>query len=211
MKSLRDAAIDALLTVEGGFQKHHADRGNWTSGQIGVGELRGTNYGISAMTYPDVDIENLTREEAASIYARDFWPLVPDDLPPDARWFAFDCAVHHGPSRARSWVSADASLAALVSTRIEFMTGLSAWHTFGRGWMRRVASVLFAIRQWQRGEEAPVIEPDHEGEAQELVLDGLRLAERWVALTRSPALLHGTFRYREVRDGDRVRLEVRRS
>ena len=210
MKSLRDAAIDALLDVEGGFQKHHEDRGNWTSGQIDVGELRGTKFGISAMTYPDVDIENLTREEAASIYARDFWPLVPDDLPPDARWFAFDCAVHHGPARARSWVSADASLAALVSTRIEFMTGLSAWHTFGRGWMRRVASVLFAIRQWQRGEEVED-ELACEGEAQELMLDGLRLAERWVALTRSPALLRGTFRYRESRAGDRVRLEVRRS
>jgi hypothetical protein len=32
------------------------DPGNWTGGAIGKGELRGTKWGISAQTYPQIDI-----------------------------------------------------------------------------------------------------------------------------------------------------------
>jgi lysozyme family protein len=32
-----------------------------------------TKYGISQKSYPDLDIENLTKEEAIAIYERDFW------------------------------------------------------------------------------------------------------------------------------------------
>jgi lysozyme family protein len=53
---------------EGGFQKNPKDKGNWTGGQIGVGELRGTNHGISAAEFPNVDIEHLTPAQAAQIY-----------------------------------------------------------------------------------------------------------------------------------------------
>ena len=49
------------------------DRGNWTSGVVGQGELKGSKYGVSAMTYPDVDIANLTEEDAIAIVKRDWW------------------------------------------------------------------------------------------------------------------------------------------
>ena len=48
-----------LMVSEGGFTNDPNDRGNWTSGKIGVGELKGTKYGISAMAYPLEDIKNI--------------------------------------------------------------------------------------------------------------------------------------------------------
>jgi len=67
------AAIGAVLQHEGGYTANPADRGNWASGMIGVGDLRGTNFGISAMSYPTLDIINLTREQAIGIYYSDWW------------------------------------------------------------------------------------------------------------------------------------------
>ena len=59
--------FDKLIGAEGGFQNDPKDRGNWTSGIIGKGECKGTKYGVSAMAYPDLDIENLTIEQAKKI------------------------------------------------------------------------------------------------------------------------------------------------
>lgn len=68
-----DEAIKVVMKHEGGFQKNPKDRGNWTTGEIGTGELRGTKYGISAMSYPGEDIEHLTEARAEEIYRKDFW------------------------------------------------------------------------------------------------------------------------------------------
>lgn len=64
--------VAAVFTMEGGLSLDRNDRGNWTSGTVGVGELKGTNYGISAMAYPSLDIKNLTKEQATNIYVTDY-------------------------------------------------------------------------------------------------------------------------------------------
>ncbi len=46
---------------------------NWTSGIVGQGELKGTNMGISATSYPHLDIKNLTVEQVSVIYRTDWW------------------------------------------------------------------------------------------------------------------------------------------
>lgn len=59
-----DAFAQALaftLQREGGYVNDPADPG---------GE---TNYGLSKRAYPDLDIRNLTLEQAAQIYRRDYW------------------------------------------------------------------------------------------------------------------------------------------
>lgn len=90
-----DEAYDRLIDHEKGFQNDPNDRGNWTSGKIGVGELKGTKYGISAMSYPGEDIENLTLERAKAIYKRDFWgPAGCDVVPDQLKFILFDAAVH---------------------------------------------------------------------------------------------------------------------
>lgn len=55
------------------FQKDPGDSGNWTGGEVGKGELKGTKYGISAAQYPELDIENMTADQAASIYRETYW------------------------------------------------------------------------------------------------------------------------------------------
>lgn len=54
-------AVTRVLADEGGYTNDPSDPG---------GE---TKYGISRRSYPDVDIPNLTREQAIAIYYRDYW------------------------------------------------------------------------------------------------------------------------------------------
>lgn len=64
---LFEHAIQKVLADEGGYVNHKNDKG---------GE---TNFGISKRSYPDVDIKNLTVEQAKDIYYRDFWQKGPYD------------------------------------------------------------------------------------------------------------------------------------
>jgi lysozyme family protein len=68
-----DVAFEVAFGHEGGYTDDPNDDGNWTGGKKGVGELKGTKFGISAKTYPDLDIKNLTVPEAKSVYLFDWW------------------------------------------------------------------------------------------------------------------------------------------
>lgn len=87
--------------VEGVLSMDPEDDGNWTSGKKGEGDLRGSKYGISAASYPTIDIASLTLEQAKTIYERDFWQKIRgDDLPPRLSLAVFDFAVNSGPVAA---------------------------------------------------------------------------------------------------------------
>ena len=157
------------LGAEGGYSNNPADPGNWTGGAVGNGELRGTNFGISASAYPQLDIANLTQSQAEDIYRRDYWGILQgDSLALPVALVAFDAAVNAGPKRAVTWLqqaaglSADgvlgpATLAALtagetialareaLARRLEFSTHLSTWASFGLGWSRRIISLAGEI------------------------------------------------------------------
>jgi lysozyme family protein len=70
-------AINLTLVHEGGFQNDPGDPGNWTGGAQGVGELKGTKFGISAHEFPDLDIKNLTQDQAIDAYTHGRPPDVP--------------------------------------------------------------------------------------------------------------------------------------
>lgn len=90
-------ALAFTISVEKAFQKDPGDPGNWTGGKVGVGVLKGTCYGISAASYPDEDIANMTPARAAELYRRDYWAKIAgDNLPPAVALMAFDTAVNHG-------------------------------------------------------------------------------------------------------------------
>lgn len=154
------------LTIgsEGGYDRHTEDRGNWTSGQIGVGELKGTKYGIAAMAYPNLDIKNLTIEDARDIYKRDYWPKVAGDQQPEGvDLVVWDIGVNSGPGRAiaieakalKSDIKTATGLAALARTlpdkvpviqqmcalRASFYRSLKTFGTFGKGWLARNAKM----------------------------------------------------------------------
>lgn len=71
--SLRfEKAFLNLIHEEGGYVDNPHDKG---------GE---TKYGISKRSYPDVDIKNLTLNQAKAIYKKDFWDVIKgDDLRSD--------------------------------------------------------------------------------------------------------------------------------
>jgi lysozyme family protein len=58
-----------------------------------------TNFGISKRSYPQLDIKNLSREDAIEIYRRDFWhyDAIEDQALANC---VFDCAVNQGPKTA---------------------------------------------------------------------------------------------------------------
>lgn len=87
-----------VVGVEGGYDTTYQDKGNWTSGQVGVGELKGTKFGIDAMSYPDLDIQNLSLVEAQNIYHADYWLKYGcDGLADGFDILAFDMVVNQGP------------------------------------------------------------------------------------------------------------------
>ena len=161
-----DSCFDRVFINEGGYQAMRGDRGNWTGGRVGVGELKGTKFGISAMSYPDVDIFNLTREQAKEIYYYDFWLLFDIDLMPSPiRFQLFDAAVNHGWNNtakilqralsvpvdgivgpltynAAKTINAHTLQLKFIAERIKFFTKIKTFDEFGKGWMIRMTHNL---------------------------------------------------------------------
>ena len=60
------------------------------------------NKGINAKWHPDVDIKNLTDDQARAIYKNEYWDAIgADNLDPKIRGMAFDTAVIAGPAKAK--------------------------------------------------------------------------------------------------------------
>lgn len=135
-------SIAFVLKEEGGYSKIASDPGNWTGGKLGVGVLKGTNRGISAVSYPTLDIVNLTTAQAEAIYLRDFWPIAAP-FPWPLCLAVFDLAVNGGKGRAQQALTAvGPNFLLLMAWRINWYTNLNDFPTFGRGWIRRCARLL---------------------------------------------------------------------
>lgn len=79
-----DVAFTELVGIEGRYSNDERDPGNWTGGKVGAGELKGTMYGISAASYPKLDIAGISLSQAKGIYLTDFWDRLRCDQLPDA-------------------------------------------------------------------------------------------------------------------------------
>ena len=161
-----DHCFTRLIGHEAGYSEDPRDPGNWTGGRTGLGELKGTKFGIAANTYPDVDIKNLTLDQAKAIYYRDWWLKIGADEIDSAIVFQmWDFAVNAGMSTAKralqravrvvddgvigprtiAAVKAESVTDVLMrfnAQRLRFYTSLSTWHTYGKGWTSRVAANL---------------------------------------------------------------------
>lgn len=64
-----------------------------------------TKFGIDQRSHPDVNIQDLTRAEAARIYWKEYWSKVrAEDLPDGLGEVVADIAVNNGVSRAARWL-----------------------------------------------------------------------------------------------------------
>jgi lysozyme family protein len=164
-------AFAIVIGEEGGFSDEPEDPGNWTSGTVGEGILRGTKFGVSAAAYPAVDIGSLTLADAQAIYRRDYWQRIAGDaLAPRLALLVFDAAVNNGVERAVRWLQVaagsevdgelgphtlrqvnaasnpaelDRLCAEFQARRLDFMAGLSTWRSFGLGWSRRLCTLPY--------------------------------------------------------------------
>lgn len=155
-----------VFTTEGAFTKNPKDPGNWTGGQVGVGELKGTKGGIAAATYPHLDIEHLTDAEIKNLYYTDWWVGKGMERFSSAMQYQmFDAAFNHGMFNAAKFlqqaaevkvdgvigpitlakvatISENDMLLRFLAYRLKFYTSLRTFAEFGKGWTNRVADNL---------------------------------------------------------------------
>ena len=129
-------AIDFVLKWEGGYVHDPLDPG---------GE---TNFGISKKSYPDLDIKNLTKEQAVEIYKRDYWLATKcDTLPYPLDIIVFDTAVNMGRSRATILKDQTKSWVEYLMERIRVYVGLRVADLYLKGWMHRVLDLYDLVKK----------------------------------------------------------------
>lgn len=133
-------AFAVLIVHEGGYSTDRQDPGNWTGGKVGSGTLKGTKYGISAASFPTLDIANLTVEQAGSIYRAMYWDRMGcDSLPPELALLVFDAAVNNGVSNAAKFLQL--SVGATADGLIGTATRAAIAKTLGNGSPERVQAL----------------------------------------------------------------------
>lgn len=153
-----ERAFDLLITHEGGFSNHPDDPGGAT--MYGVTEVVARAEGYIG------PMRDLSLDFAKQVYRKRFWDACRCDQMPDViRYPLFDAAVNSGPSQAIKWLQVAVGVKAdgvigpitqqtvnvlpaqvtrqkMVGNRLRFMTNLSNWPSFSKGWARRIASIL---------------------------------------------------------------------
>src|SRR5512139_909580 len=146
--------INRVLGHEGSYVNNPDDPG---------GE---TNWGISKRSYPQLSIRELTRDQAIAIYYKDFWVKAHcTDLSDGAGYQLMDSAVNSGINQSIRFMQRAIGVAddgifgpvtleemrkisetdfimRFLAERLDFMTRLKAWNSFGKGWARRIAANL---------------------------------------------------------------------
>lgn len=153
-------AFDRLMGHEGGYSNHEEDPGGET--MWGVTKRVAVTYGYNG------PMRDLPRDTAKQIYRKLYWDAVQADQLPDAVKFeVFDAAVNSGVKQAVKWlqravgttpdgvIGAQTIAAARAAgpmigaqyngQRLQFMTDLPNWPTFGKGWARRIAANLLRL------------------------------------------------------------------
>lgn len=161
-----DYSLEQILHHEGGYVNHPKDPG---------GE---TNMGVTKRVYEEWCMENdlhqkdmkeLTFEDVAPIYRKNYWDRVrADSLPSGLDLCVFDFAVNAGSGRSAKYLQSligttvdggigpmtlqavedyvnenglQNTIEAFQDERQKYYESLSTFETFGRGWTRRVQEV----------------------------------------------------------------------
>jgi lysozyme family protein len=127
-------AVDFILAHEGTYSNDLGDPG---------GE---THWGISKRAYPNLDIKNLTRDQAIEIYRKDYWQKCGcDAMPWPMDLIVFDSAVNCGPIRALYWLRQQADPTAYLFLRLAHYAVQRGAAIYLRGWLNRVIDLYKEI------------------------------------------------------------------
>lgn len=156
-----DKAFDMLMLHEGGYVNHPDDPGGETNYGITKATARRNGY--------DGPMKSLPLDVARRIAKAEYWDAVrADALPDQIRFDVFDTCYHSGPVRAirllqqaLGFIGTDVdgifgrnTLASVQAAdpkeldkkfngyRLRFLASLGTWPSFGRGWVRRIATNL---------------------------------------------------------------------
>jgi len=164
-RSRFDICLDEVLRHEGGFANHPSDPGGATN--LGITRKTLARWrNVSPWWALGIEqVGALGRAEAARIYRSLYWDRAnATKLPPGLDLALFDFAVNSGPDRAiktlqrelgvvaDGWIGpltlaaiGSRNVAMLIATlcdrRMDFLTRLSTFATFGRGWSARIGAI----------------------------------------------------------------------
>jgi lysozyme family protein len=153
-----DKAFHFLLQFEGGYVDDKNDPGGKTKYGITEAVARANGY--------KGEMINFTIEEAKKIYRKNYWDSVElDTLPSILRYPLFDAAVNSGVSQSIKWLQRSLKVKAdgvwgpatkdavlksdsnkvfreIINQRLNFLTDLKTFSSFGKGWVKRVSKIL---------------------------------------------------------------------
>lgn len=126
-----DDAFAFIKKWEGGYVNDPSDKG---------GE---TKFGISKKSYPNIDIKNLSIEQAKLIYQKDYWNKSgANKLDWPLSLVVFDTAVNMGPARAKDFLIQSKSTNDFLLIREKYYRDLvlrrPSQQKFIKGWMNRL-------------------------------------------------------------------------
>lgn len=155
MKKNSDTIIDWIIEIEGGDE--YVNNLNDPGGE--------TKYGISKRSYPELNIQTLTKHMAQVIYKTDYWNKIRgDDLPTGLDLLLMDTAINcgvktavmmlqgavraredgiFGPKTMKKLQATHLSdvISEIVARRGVYYASIDTFTHFGLGWMRRLARV----------------------------------------------------------------------
>lgn len=134
-----DQAVEFVLEREGLLSNHVNDRGGLTK------------YGISQKANPDIDVANLTRNEAIAIYKDRYWDSIgADNMNMATALVAFDASVNHGVGTAKNMLSqTNGDVGDMLKWRLDFYDNIidrdASQGVFLKGWNNRIAHLSDAV------------------------------------------------------------------
>jgi len=129
-----DRVMEFIFRWEGGYVNDPDDPG---------GE---TKFGISKRANPDVNIKDLTQDEAKELYRGRYWkPVKGSTMPFIEALTTMDFAVHSGVQTALGYWNDARDVRSYVILRTDYLrtirgreTGEFLFNRYGRGWMARI-------------------------------------------------------------------------
>lgn len=154
-----DRAFSFTLKWEGGRVDNIHDPG----GRTNLGVTQATfNAWRDSQGQPREDVFNITRQEAAEIAKVRYWDAMGlDDIAARDENLAvalFDWGYHSGVQNVINRTAGMTTAEQVNTARMEFLTSLSNFNHFGRGWVRRVED----LRKYLGHDEAIATSPDVE-------------------------------------------------